>query len=851
MPTAPRFLLILPLVLVPLPLRAGDLFQAINNDSAAEVRRLLADDPALANKANANGDLPLHVAPRGANLDIVRALIEAKADVRALDPNVGITPLHVAAVNDRKEAAELLIARGADVNAPNRSDGFTPLHSAALGGSLEVARLLLAKGAKVEGGWDGKTSRPAYPPLHAAVREGHVRVARLLLTKGANPNSGQFGFSTTPLTLAAEVGDLDLLEVLLAKGARVDSPGALEAALSHGRRDVVERMLARGADATAPDHLLLACQLGGVDLVKMLLARGASVRAAGRQGRTPLHAAAQGGNAAVVALLLARGADVTARDEASNAPLHQTPSGTVEGRGLGLAGPLPASGRAVAELLLTKGADVNAANHQGQTTAFLAAQRGDRALLEYLAAKGADLDVYALTALGRADTLRKRLGTDQLPEAPGEYLHTLLPVAALFGQTATAEVLLGKGADVNAAGVYGMRPLHLAAAGGDTKMAEFLLKHGADVNAPMSAKLYVNQRATPLQLALENGHPDMAALLASKGGLPKLDAAARAHWLRLAVQKRQLGLVLWLEQQGTRMDPQQFGGQTPLHLAAEVGDRAVVERLLARGADLKAINQAGGLTPLHQAIRGQHQPIVELLLDRGADVKQNAPLVAAVQTGNVDIAALLIARGAEVRTGDVFSSPLRGACALGKPEMVKLLLDHGADVKQPDGGFLHEAARRGHRAVVERLLDRGAGVNARLADGFQLYYWGLQREPEVLDLLREAPPKKPGAGAAPPSLGTGGIVGGTPLLAAVVGKQKEIAEILIGKGADVRARLPAGGTLLHVAAARGDVAMIRFLLAQGLAVGDRDGRGRTPLDLAVQAEEEEAACVLQARAPKE
>jgi ankyrin repeat protein len=840
MPTARPFLPVLALVLLPAVVRAGDLFQAINNGSAAEVRRLLADDPALANKANANGDLPLHVALRGPNLDLVRALIEAKADVRALDGNVGITPLHVAAANDRKEAAELLIARGADVNAPNRSDAATPLHSAAVGGALEVARLLLAKGADVEGGFDGKQSRPSFPPLHAAVREGHVRLARLLLAKGADPNSRQFGFGTTPLQIAAEAGNTDLVKLLLAKGARIDTPGVLDTALAHRKREVAELLLAHGAGVKAPEPLITVCATGNADLVRLMLAKGADVRAAGRDGRTPLHAAARSGSAAVVTLLLAKGTDAAARDGAGNTPLHEAPRETVLARGLGLTAPPAPSGRAVAELLLAKGADVNAANQAGQTPAFLAAQRGDRELLEFLATKGAELDVYALAALGRADALRKRLGTESLPGAPGEYLHALLPVAATFGQAATAEVLLAKGADVNAAGVYGMTPLHLAAAAGDVKMAEFLLKHGADVNAAMSAHLYVNQRATPLQLALENGHAEMAALLASKGGLPKLDAAAREQWLRQAFQKRQLGLVLWLEQQGTPMAPGQVGGQTPLHLAAELGDRAAVERLLARGADLKALDRAGGDTPLQHAIRGRHRAVIELLLDRGASAHR-AALVTAVQAGDVDIAALLIARGAEVRGGDVFSSPLRAACDLGKPEMVKLLLDHGADPKEADGGFLHEAALRGHRAVAELLLDRGADVNARLADGFFLYYWVLQREPEALELIRAAPP------GALPGVGIGG---GTPLLAAVVGSQKETAELLIDRGADVRFRLPGGGTLLHLAAARGDVAVIRLLLAKGLDAGARDGRGRTPLDLAVRAEEGEAAAVLRPRGTK-
>jgi ankyrin repeat protein len=95
------------------------------------------------------------------------------------------------------------------------------------------------------------------------------------------------------------------------------------------------------------------------------------------------------------------------------------------------------------------------------------------------------------------------------------------------------------------------------------------------------------------------------------------------------------------------------------------------------------------------------------------------------------------------------------------------------------------------------------------------------------------------------------VVGGTPLLAAVAGRQRVIAELLLAKGADVRVRLPRGATLLNLAAVQGDVETMKLLLARGLDVAARDERGTTPLALALTAEQEEAAALLRARGAKE
>src|SRR5258707_1120622 len=78
--------------------RGADLFDAINKGDLDAFAQMLKDDPKLANKPNANGDLPLHYALRGNSKKIIDLLLDAGADVNAFDAN-GFAAMHFAASN--------------------------------------------------------------------------------------------------------------------------------------------------------------------------------------------------------------------------------------------------------------------------------------------------------------------------------------------------------------------------------------------------------------------------------------------------------------------------------------------------------------------------------------------------------------------------------------------------------------------------------------------------------------------------------------------------------------------------------------------------------------------------------
>jgi len=157
--------------------------------------------------------------------------------------------------------------------------------------------------------------------------------------------------------------------------------------------------------------------------------------------------------------------------------------------------------------------------------------------------------------------------------------------------------------------------------------------------------------------------------------------------------------------------------KNPLHDAVEAGDRAKVEALLAKGADVNRKNEDGE-TPLHRAA-SRDIGIVELLLARGANVNAknkfgSTPLHRAAISGDTRTVELLLARGADINAKDQSGqTPLHNA-VYGRKDNVELLLAKGADINAKDtqgGTPLNLASKTGNTGIADLLLARGADIN--------------------------------------------------------------------------------------------------------------------------------------------
>lgn len=150
-------------------------FEASAAGQLNRVKQLLEEHPVLIHAWSRDGFMPLHLAAFFGRRDVAEFLLARNPDVNAVTRNpIKVTPLHSAAAGNHYEICMALIAHGADVNA-RQEGGFTPLHSAAQNGSLELVDLLLQHGADPHAKTDaGKTARDF------AAEGGHAGVAMRL-----------------------------------------------------------------------------------------------------------------------------------------------------------------------------------------------------------------------------------------------------------------------------------------------------------------------------------------------------------------------------------------------------------------------------------------------------------------------------------------------------------------------------------------------------------------------------------------------------------------------------------------------------------------------------------------------
>ena len=312
--------------------KAARMMDLLRDGNREAFRKQLRGDPAIATLTGPGGSTPLMYAVLYADADAVRLLLESGAD-----PNVrnegGVTALMWAV--DDLEKTRVLLTSGAQVNARS-SDGRTPLLIATgYYGAAPVVKLLLDDGADPSA--KAASYRGPVTPLRQAAQLGDAEVLRMLLERGADmKTAGPF-----PLIAALNSRSEACVELLM-KSAPAE---ALQQALlfvsppfgsprALGDSSLVRQLIDRGADVNAKDRagrtlLMLSAHLDSmpVDTVKVLIADGAEVNATTPEGRTALDFARQRGQTPLVELLTKAGA--TAGSETSGRVLKPSPASTV------------------------------------------------------------------------------------------------------------------------------------------------------------------------------------------------------------------------------------------------------------------------------------------------------------------------------------------------------------------------------------------------------------------------------------------------------------------------------------------------------------------------------------------
>ena len=480
------------------------------------------------------------------------------------------------------------------------------------------------------------------------------------------------------------------LKALIAASADVnsaqpDGTTALHWAAYHGDARAAATLLAAHADpslrtGTGVTALSLACESGNAELVDLLVKAGADVNQTLNNGETPLMMAARTGSVPVLKMLLAHGAHLEDREKlrGTTALMWAAANGNSD----------------AVRLLVSKGAEVN--------TRSGATQPGRR---PYLAESSRSRIQEFIDGRGQGGTVVKQEGAEAAKRLADERVAarealakfptesdkwhpsnkqwgglTPLMFAARQGDLESVKVLLGAGAQVNMTSEFGWTALLVATQNRYYQLGAYLLDHRADPNIANDGGW------TPLYLATDNRNieggdyptrkPDMDHLeyikrLLAAGANPNLR-------MRSSTETRTVFTHQWLNEEGA----------TPYLRAAQSGDLVLMKLLLEHGAD-PTISTEHKVTPLmvasgigwvegvtYEWSRQQTYETVKFLLDQGADVNAQDTL--------------------DGRTA------LMGAAHKGRPDVVQLLVDRGADLGLHDIGSrdsIHALAGASWRAI--------------------------------------------------------------------------------------------------------------------------------------------------------
>jgi ankyrin repeat protein len=325
------------------------------------------------------------------------------------------------------------------------------------------------------------------------------------------------------------------------------------------------------------------------------------------------------------------------------------------------------------------------------------------------------------------------------------------------------------------------------------------------------AEAKVRRSLTPYQLLRQNRI--LLIALACVGMAAAILSVFWAHPLMLMTPERARAQ---LSAMGRSYDPGSFTQ------AAREGDSAAVSLFLRAGMKPDARRQPGTPSALDFAMDERHYDVARILINGGANVEHAMILVA--RSGNTELFHLLMSKKP---SRDTLAGALYQAAEGGHIELVKQILGLGVTPNDRWAGSLplEGAVFGGRTEVVKLLLDRGADVNAVDAnpggDGATALHCATRSDAksaaEIVGLLL-------GSGAAVNVQDQGGA---TPLMNAL--DHRELALMLLAHGADVNVRDTGGNTALMYAAARHLTGMIQILMKKGADINAENKAGKTAL----------------------
>jgi ankyrin repeat protein len=458
---------------------------------------------------------------------------------------------------------------------------------------------------------------------------------------------------------------------------------------------------------------------------------------------------------------------------------------------------------------------------------------------------GAD-SLRTLVARGDVAALEKSLASGSDANARDADGTTALHWAARADEIEAVRVLLAAGADATAQDRYGVTPLQLAAVNGNGALLELLVAAGANAVAAGP------DGETPLMAAARTGVPAALEVLLDAGA--EVDARDREFGqtaLMIAVRERQPAAVTLLLERGAAVNTQTRIGPEPKFVPPCKGTGCGSEGVGINRGGLpdrgRRDARRGGMTPLLYAARDGLNDIAAQLIAAGADVEQGEangmrPLLMSALNGNIAVAHRLLTAGADPNAADFW-----GRTALWAAVEYRNLDMNNRDQDSPT---TNNVDREPFLDLIAALIEHGADVDARTTEVPPSRRWlyslgdvswvdftgqtpflraALSGDTTVMRLLLEH--------GADPNLATS--AGTTPLMAAagvnwVVAQtytespeaSLEAVKLCLEQGADINAVNSMGLSALLGAVNRGSNHIIRYLAEQGARLDVVDVQGR-------------------------
>ncbi|KAF7712366.1 Nucleoside phosphorylase and ankyrin repeat domain-containing protein [Penicillium ucsense] len=416
-------------------------------------------------------------------------------------------------------------------------------------------------------------------------------------------------------------------------------------------------------------------------------------------------------------------------------------------------------------------------------------------------------------------------------------------------------------------------PLLFAIADGNVQLSLQLIGNGANIEARWGnhhSTYWRNTRdpywvdrflMTPLCLATQLRSDVIVKALLDKGAVIEARGLNGLSPLLLAVEDGNEALVRVLLARGAqfmvpKVDTSAEGTKknrylttkkpgsfhSPLLIATEKGHEAVVQLLVSQGADLETTDNRGW-TPLHLATHNGHRSLVSLLLTLGANLEAETehgwtPLYIATGRGDQSLVSMLLKRGANIHvTGSSVMSPFLLAIKQGHEGIMRVFLEEDADLATQTslehGHPLLTAVKNGHRPIVSLLLERGASIEAKDTSGrTPLLVATAHGNLSIVRLLLDN-----GADIHAATSSAFDTTGENSLHIATKGGNKTLVKILLENGANTHATTssaPEREKLLLIAVEVGNIHVVKALLEIGVDIEVSDTNGENSLHIATR-----------------